>query len=82
MTLLNAFFRRWRAWRRALRFIALYSTNMTVRRELVIVIRVEDADRLELDDLKIALPGWHVAWTNDNEVRCVPPAVAPQRRKT
>jgi hypothetical protein len=44
----------------------------------LIVIRIEDAENLELHDLKLALPGWHVGWSSDNEVRCVPPAVAPR----
>jgi hypothetical protein len=78
MTALTAFFTRWRAWKRALKFIALYSTNMVVRRETVIVIQTH-AD-LELDEIRTALPGWHMGWSGDDQVRLTPPAVKPQWR--
>jgi hypothetical protein len=80
MTPLARFVHRWRAWRRALQFIATYASSMAVRHEIVVVLRIEDADRFELDEIRTALPGWHVAWSGDDELRCVPPAITPQRR--
>jgi hypothetical protein len=48
MTALNRFVTRWRAWRRALGFVGTYASSMAVRHQVVIVIRIEDADRLAL----------------------------------
>jgi hypothetical protein len=44
------------------------------------VLRIEHADRFELDEIRTALPGWHVGWSGDDQVRLTPPAVKPQWR--
>jgi hypothetical protein len=54
---------------------------MNIRRQIVLMIRIEDADSLELSDFRAVLPCWQVAWASEDEVRCTPPAAVPQQAR-
>jgi hypothetical protein len=73
------FIDRWRAWGAALKYALLFARSARVRCELILELQVHDSE-MELDELRCALPGWHVAWSESDRVRCTPPAFGSGQR--
>jgi len=75
---LPRFVARWRGWARGLRYGLQVAKSAQVRVEWCLELRLAPDDDAALLELRTALPGWTVAWSDDDRVRLVPPAYHPE----